>query len=137
MITLSAYAAVLCTEDQEEGNDMKRQMKLRNTILITMILITTTILLLLGYASNRQFRTLLTDRMVDDYQETVNTMQKNVETLINYAQDFTKYMALNDGVLDAILQYESMTVFRIWILRRNRTWKRNRKTPLKQTKRKD
>ena len=88
---------------------MKRQMKLRNTILITMILITTTILLLLGYASNRQFRTLLTDRMVDDYQETVNTMQKNVETLINYAQDFTKYMALNDGVLDAILQYESMT----------------------------
>ena len=60
---------------------MKRQMKLRNTILITMILITTTILLLLGYASNRQFRTLLTDRMVDDYQETVNTMQKNVETL--------------------------------------------------------
>lgn len=88
---------------------MKRQMKLRNTILITMILITTTILLLLGYASNRQFRTLLTDRMVDDYQETVNTMQKNLETLINYAQDFTKYMALNDGVLDAILQYESMT----------------------------
>lgn len=88
---------------------MKRQMKLRNTILLTTILITTTTLLLLGYVCTQQFRSLLTARMADDYQETVNAMQKNVETLISYAQDFTKYMALNDGVLDTITQYESMT----------------------------
>lgn len=88
---------------------MKKQMKLRNTILLTTILITTTILLLLGCVFTRQFRSLLTDRMVDDYQETVNTMQKNVETLISYAEDFTKYMSLNDDVQDAIIQYENMT----------------------------
>ena len=70
---------------------MKKKMKLRNTILITIIFITTAMLLLLGYVSSRQFRTLLTDRMVDDYQETANSMQKNIETLINYMQDFTKY----------------------------------------------
>lgn len=88
---------------------MKKQMKLRNTILFTTILITTTILLVLGFVFTRQFRSLLTERMADDYQETVNTMQKNVETLINYAQDFSKYMSLNDGVRDAIIQYDNMT----------------------------
>ena len=88
---------------------MKKQMKLRNIILLITILITTSILLLFGYVSNRQFKSLLTERMVDDYQETVNTMQKNVETLINYAQDFTKYMSLNDEVLNAIIEYENMT----------------------------
>lgn len=88
---------------------MKKKMKLRNTILITIIFITTTMLLLLGYVSSRQFRTLLTDRMVDDYQETANSMQKNIETLINYMQDFTKYTSLDTDVASAIQQYESMT----------------------------
>lgn len=88
---------------------MKKQMNLRNMILITTILITTSILLLLGFVFTRQFRSLLTERMADDYQETVNTMEKNVETLISYAEDFSKYMSLNDDVRDTILQYESMT----------------------------
>lgn len=88
---------------------MKKKMKLRNTILITIIFITTAMLLLLGYVSSRQFRTLLTDRMVDDYQETANSMQKNIETLINYMQDFTKYTALDTDVASAIQRYESMT----------------------------
>lgn len=87
---------------------MKQQMKLRNLILITTILVAMSILLLFGSVSYQQFRSLLTERMVDDYQETVNIMQKNVETLIDYAQDFTKYMALNDEVSNTINEYENL-----------------------------
>lgn len=87
---------------------MKKRMKLRNTILITIIMITAIIVLILGYVSSRQFEELLTERMVDDYQETVNTMRKNVETLITYTQDFTKYMSLDEDVLDTIIEYQNM-----------------------------
>ena len=55
---------------------MKKRMKLRDAILITIIMITAVIVLVFGYVSSRQFEELLTERMVDDYQETVNTMQK-------------------------------------------------------------
>ena len=87
---------------------MKKRMKLRNTILITIIMITAIIVLILGYVSSRQFEELLTERMVDDYQETVNTMRKNVETLITYTQDFTKYMSLDEDVLETIIEYQNM-----------------------------
>lgn len=87
---------------------MKKRMKLRDTILITIILITAAIVLISGYVSSRQFESLLTERMVDDYQETVNTMQKNIETLITYTEDFTKYLSLNKEVLDTIMEYQNM-----------------------------
>lgn len=84
-------------------------MKLRNLILLTTILITTSTVLVLGYAFGSQFEKMLTERMVDDYQDTVNAMQNNVETLVLYAQDFTKYMSLDERVLDAIQEYQSMS----------------------------
>lgn len=87
---------------------MKKRMKLRDAILLTTILITAMIVLISGYVSSRQFEELLTERMVDDYQETVNTMQKNIETVIIYMEDFTKYMSLNEEVLDTILEYQNM-----------------------------
>lgn len=89
---------------------MKKGMKLRNLILITTILITTTIVLVFGYVSRRQFGNMLTERTVDDYQETVSAMQKNVETLILYAEDFTKYMSLNEQVLDTLVEYQNLSV---------------------------
>ncbi len=82
-------------------------MKLRNTILITTILITTGIVLILGGVSGRQFERMLTKRMVRDYQETVNTMKKNVETVVAYTEDFTKYISLDDTVLETILEYQN------------------------------
>lgn len=88
---------------------MKKQMKLRNSILVTIILITATIVLILGSVSSRQFDNLLTERMVSDYQETVNTMQKSVETLITYVEDFTKYTALDEEVLNTIMKYQNMS----------------------------
>ena len=87
---------------------MKKRLKLRNAILITIILITAVIVLIFGYVSSQQFEELLTERMVDDYQETVNTMQKNVETLITYMEDFTKYLSLNQEVQDTIIEYQNM-----------------------------
>lgn len=87
---------------------MKKRMKLRNAILITIILITAVIVLIFGYVSSRQFEDLLTERMVDDYQETVNAMQKNIETLITYTEDFTKYMSLNEEVLNTIIEYKDI-----------------------------
>ena len=65
-------------------------------------------MLIFGYVSSQQFEELLTERMVDDYQETVNTMQKNVETLITYMEDFTKYLSLNQEVQDTIIEYQNM-----------------------------
>lgn len=75
-------------------------------ILLTTILITTTLVLILGGVSGLQFEKMLTERTVDDYQETVYALQKNLETLITYAEDFTKYMALNDDVLHTIVEYQ-------------------------------
>lgn len=88
---------------------IKKQMKLRNLILISTILISTTIVFMLAYISNRQFESFLTERMVRDYDETVNILKKNVETLIYYMQDFSKYMSLDESVLEAITNYENMT----------------------------
>ena len=87
---------------------MKKGMRLRNLILITTILITATIILVFGYVSGRQFEKMLTERTVDDYQETVTTMQKSVETLILYAEDFTKYMSLDKQVLDTLVEYQDV-----------------------------
>lgn len=87
---------------------MKRQMKLRNLIFITTILTSAIIILSFGYVSGRQFEEILTESTVNDYQETVSSMEKHVETLITYAVDFTKYMTLDDMVLDSILEYQSM-----------------------------
>lgn len=88
---------------------MKKQMKLRNTILITTSLISAVIVLVFGAVSNHSFQKLLTERMVEDSQETMNATQKNVETVITYMEDFTKYMALDQRVSNTIAEYENMT----------------------------
>lgn len=88
---------------------VKRQVKLRDRILVTTILITAIIVLAFGAVSGARFQELLAERMVEDYQETMNATQKNVETLINYMQDFSKYMALDKRVEDTIAKYQSMT----------------------------
>lgn len=87
---------------------MKKQRRLRNLILMTIILITTVIIMIFGSVSITQFEHMLTERTVDDYQETVNAMQKNVETLTLYAEDFSKYMALNEQVVDTLSKYPAM-----------------------------
>ena len=86
---------------------MKKKMKLRRMILITTILISNTLVLILGGVSGHEFEEMLTERTVADYQETVHALQNNLETLITYVQDFTKYMSLNDDVLDTIEEYQS------------------------------
>ncbi len=88
---------------------MKKQMKLREIIFITIILITTGIVVSLVYVSNQQFTKLLTERMVGDYEETASTLQKNIEALFTYGQDFAKYMSLDQTVLDTIEEYENMS----------------------------
>lgn len=88
---------------------VKKQMKLRNNILISTILIAAVTILAFGAVSGVRFQELLTERMVEDYQETMNATQKNVETLISYMQDFSKYMALDERVADTITEYQSMT----------------------------
>lgn len=37
------------------------------------------------------------------------TTEKNVETLVDYMQDFTKYMASDERVAATIMEYQSMT----------------------------
>lgn len=86
---------------------MKKKMKLRSMILVTTILISSTLVLILGGVSGHEFEEMLTERTVADYQETVHALQNNLETLITYVEDFTKYMSLNDDVLDTIEEYQS------------------------------
>ena len=88
---------------------MKKQMRLRYLILVTTILITTVIVFIFGYVSRRQFANMLTERTVDDYQESINAKAKNVETLVIYAEDFTKYMALDEQVLNTLMEYQDST----------------------------
>ena len=87
---------------------MRKRMTLRNTILITMILVTTILVAVLGSVSSRRFGNALTERTVSDYQETVNAVQKNMEALIIYAQDFAKYLSLDESVLETITEYQRL-----------------------------
>lgn len=86
---------------------MKKQVTLRNSILIAIILVTAIIVVIQGYVSNWRSAELLTERMIDDYQETTDAVCKNIETLIIYVQDFTKYTALDEGVLNTITDYQN------------------------------
>lgn len=77
--------------------------------MITTSLISAVIVLVFGVIASRSFQDLLIERMVEDTKETMNATQKNVETVITYMEDFTKYMALDQRVSDTITEYENMT----------------------------
>lgn len=101
-----------------------RQLKLRKTILITMITVITVAVVLVGYISGRQFEKILTDRVVNDYQRTVNTIRQNTETLIAYAEDFAKYLSLDDTLRNSLEEYQNLSGSRysVGLVALNKKW---------------
>lgn len=87
---------------------MKKKMTLRNTIFITMISIITVIVSVFGLISGKQFEKMLTDRAINDYGETVNTMRQNVLTLRAYMEDFAKYLAIDETLKNSIEEYREL-----------------------------
>ena len=59
------------------------------------------------FVCNRKFSQLITERAVDDYAETTIAVQKNVDTLISYTEDFAKFLSLNERTQFLLEEYNS------------------------------
>jgi len=100
------YAFVL---KMGEETDMEGKMKLKYIIFITTTIVTVATLLLFWGICNQKFSSLITEQVVDDYQEITVAMEKNVETLSSYTQDFAKYMSLDTALRDTLSDYYEMS----------------------------
>lgn len=95
----------------QKGAHQKLKKKIRlNYIIfaaITMVAIIT--LLSFWFVSNQKFFDLITERVVEDYAQTTTAVKKNVETLISYTEDFSKYVALDDRMQNLMVEHSALS----------------------------
>lgn len=77
---------------------MKKKIRLHHVIFAAVAAVAVVSLLSLWLICNQKFFDMITRRVVEDYSQTTQAVQKNVETLISYTEDFSKYLALNENV---------------------------------------
>ena len=76
-------------------------------IAITMIAVIT--LLSFWFACNKKVFSVLTERVVEDYSQTTLAVRKNVETLMSYTEDFSKYISLDSRVQQLMKEQANAT----------------------------
>lgn len=81
---------------------MKKRIRLNHIIFAAIALVAVITLLSFWLVCNKKLYNLITERVVEDYAETTMAVQKNVETLISYTEDFSKYVALDDRLQSLI-----------------------------------
>lgn len=77
---------------------MKKKIRLNSIIFAAISMVAVITLLAFWAVCNQKFFSMLTDRAVADYAETTMAVQKNVETLISYTEDFSKYLSMDERV---------------------------------------
>lgn len=77
---------------------MKKKIRLNSIIFVAVTMVAVVALLSFWLVCNQKFFSMITERAVDDYSETTMAVQKNVETLISYTEDFSKYLSLDERV---------------------------------------
>lgn len=86
---------------------MKKKLELKYIIFITTLLLSVTTLLTFWFICSEKFSDLITERVVDDYAEITVAVQKNVETLVSYTEDFAKYLSLDEQVQSLLEEYNA------------------------------
>ena len=81
---------------------MKKKLRLNHIIFAAIAMVAVVTLLSFWLVCNQKLYNLITERVVEDYAETTMAVQKNVETLISYTEDFSKYVALDDRLQSLI-----------------------------------
>lgn len=77
---------------------MKKKPSLNHIIFAAITIVAVVSLLSFWLICNQRVSDMITERALDDYEQTTVAVQKNVETLISYTEDFSKYLALDESI---------------------------------------
>lgn len=77
---------------------MKKKVRLHYVIFAAITAVAVITLLSFWLICNQKFFDMITRRVVEDYQQTTSAVQKNVQTLISYTEDFSKYLSLDENI---------------------------------------
>lgn len=77
---------------------MKKEVRLHYIIFAAITMVAVITLLSFWLICNQKFFSLITERVVDDYAETTKAVQKNVEALLSYTEDFSKLFSQDEQV---------------------------------------
>lgn len=77
---------------------MKKKVRLNSIIFAAVTMVAVITLLTFWLVCNQKLSQMITERAVEDYAQTTMAVQKNVETLISYTEDFSKYLSLNERI---------------------------------------
>ena len=77
---------------------MKKKIRLNHIIFAAISMVAVVALLSFWAICNQKLYDLIMERVVEDYEEMTVAVQKNVETLISYTEDFSKYVALDNRI---------------------------------------
>lgn len=77
---------------------MKKKLRLNHIIFVAISIVAVISLVAFWGICNHKVFNMITDRVVVDYAQTTMAVQENVETLISYTEDFSKYLSVNDNI---------------------------------------
>lgn len=86
---------------------MKKKIRLNSIVFAAITLVAVTTLLTFWLICNQKIFSMITERVVEDYAQTTIAVQKNVETLISYTEDFAKYLSLDERVQNLMKEQEN------------------------------
>ena len=77
---------------------MKRLIRLNQIIFVSVTLVAVISLMSFWAICNQRVFSMITDRVVEDYTQTIAAVQQNVETLVSYSEDFSKYLSVDEHI---------------------------------------
>lgn len=86
---------------------MKEKLRLNHIIFAAISIVAVISLFAFWSICNRKVFKMITDRAVEDYAQTSTAVQKNVETLISYTEDFSKYLSIDEQMQSLIQEQKS------------------------------
>ena len=77
---------------------MKRLIRLNHIIFFAVTIVAVVALLFFWSICDRRVSSMMTDRVVEDYTQTIAAVQQNVETLVSYTEDSSKYLSIDEQI---------------------------------------
>ena len=75
---------------------MKKKIRLNHFIFAAISVVAVTSLFAFWSICNQKVFSMITERTVEDYAQTSMAVQENIETLVSYTEDFSKYISLGN-----------------------------------------
>ena len=86
---------------------MRKKVRLNHIIFAAIAIVAVVSLFAFWSVCNHKVFNMITERVVEDYSQTTMAVQKNVETLISYTEDFSKYLAIDEQMQSLIEEQKS------------------------------